>query len=105
MTTAKQKSSPPPPVPHIGWPKEIQANLEKQPFYYSEKKFTEYADAMEPEDQTVFLRDMRLDRDFYKKVMEEPHREKRPGSYRYVDAQLRIDILNRNGKILKQLIK
>lgn len=102
MTKATQK---PPPTPHSGWPKEIRASLEKQPFYYPEKKFTDYANAMEPTDQAVFLRDMRLERNFYKKVMEEPHREKRPGSYRYVDAQLRIEILNINGKTLKQLIK
>jgi len=105
MTIARQKSPPPLPTPHAGWPKEILADLEKKLFYLKEESFPIVCGEMEKLEQEVLLRDMRLDRDFYKKVMEESHREKRPGSYRYVDAQIRIDILNRNGKILKQLIK
>ncbi len=101
----KATSSRPPLVSNSGWSKEILANLEKMLFYLKEESFPIVCGEMEKLEQEILLRDMRLDRDFYKKVLEEPHREQRPGSYRYVDAQLRIDILNRNGKTLKQLIK
>ena len=105
MTKATQKPSQPPLIPHTGWPKEIQANLEKTLFYLKNESFPIVCGEMEKLEQEVLLRNMRLERNFYKKILDEPHREKRPGSYRYVDAQVRIDILNRNGKILKQLIK
>ncbi len=102
MTTATQKPSgtilPDP-------SKKITKNLEKQIFYLPEKKFFNYCNDLEKLAKEVLLRDMRLDRDFYKKVLEEPHREKKPSSYRYLDAQIRINILNINGKTLKQLIK
>lgn len=101
MTKATQQSTLP---PVDTWQKEIKENLVKQPFYLPDKQFTEAALKLENTNREILLRKMRLDRDFYKNILNEPHREKNPGSYRYVDAQLRIETLNHNGKLLKTLI-
>ena len=51
------------------------------------------------------LSEMRSERNFYKKVLEEDFREKRPDSYRYKDAEIRVRKLNTNGKYLSTLTK
>lgn len=89
----------------IQWAQEINANLATRPNYLPANKLTERLEKLKPDEKEIILREMRMDRDFYKKILEEPFREKSPNSYRYVEAKIRIEILNRNGKLLKSLIK
>lgn len=101
MTKATQQSSMP---PIDQWHAEIKAGLVKQPYYLPEKEFREAAGKLVITNREILLRQMRLERNFYKSILNEPYREKHPASYRYVDAQARIEILNHNGKLLKSLI-
>ena len=101
MTKATQQSTLP---PIDQWEKEIKEILVKEEFYLPEKLFREACGMLVQTNREILLRKMRLDRNFYKETLNEPYREKHPNSYRYVDARIRIEILNRNGKILKTLI-
>jgi hypothetical protein len=101
MTKTIQQSTLP---PLNQWQQEIEASLVKQEFYLPDEQFKKAALKLVKTNREILLRKMRLDRDFYKNILNESHREKNPGSYRYVDAKLRIEILNRNGKLLKSLI-
>lgn len=88
----------------IDFAQRINNDLEKQESYKPIEIFRQAALKLDKVQKESMLREMRLDRDFYKKVLEEDYRKKNPDSYRYVDAGIRIELLNRNGKLLKQLI-
>jgi hypothetical protein len=47
---------------------------------------------------------MKVERDFYKKVLEEEYRKKNPNSVRYRDATKFVDGFNAKGKLLKSII-
>lgn len=86
------------------WEEQIHVDLAKESFYKDETEFTADCKKLDKDAQEILLRKMRLDRNFYKNIMDEKFREKHPHSYRYIDAKIRIELLNRNGKILNTLI-
>ncbi|MFA5432912.1 MAG: hypothetical protein GX567_11940 [Clostridia bacterium] len=47
---------------------------------------------------------MKIEREFYKKVLTEEYRKKNPNSFRYRDATKFIEKVNEKGKLLKSII-
>lgn len=56
------------------------------------------------DEQKNYLAKMRDEKTFQSKILQEDWRARNPNSFRYVQAEKIIDILNQNGKILKSLI-
>ena len=83
---------------------EIHKDLLDQDFYLNEDDFKDKINKVNDSSRQILINRMRNEKQFYKKILEEKYREKNPESYRYRDADIRIEILNRNGKILKSVI-
>ena len=83
---------------------EIHKDLLDQDFYLNEDDFKDKINKLNDSSRQILINRMRNEKQFYKKILEEKYREKNPESYRYRDADIRIEILNRNGKILKSVI-
>lgn len=67
--------------------------------------FESFINEMSVEEMNILLIHLRSERNFYKKVLEEKYREKNPSSWRYKDAQEKLEKLNFQGPKLKQLIE
>ena len=83
---------------------EIHKDLLDQDFYLNEDDFKDKINKLNDSRRQILINRMRNEKQFYKKILEEKYREKNPESYRYRVADIRIEILNRNGKILKSVI-
>jgi hypothetical protein len=82
----------------------LQEHIKGIPMYYDPDDFEKHVSALNDEQRAELLKQMQEERNFYKNILAEPYRQKKPNSYRYFDAQFRIDKLNPNGKLLKNQI-
>lgn len=73
--------------------------------YFESNRFQSQMKQLSVEDKKRLLEVMRFEREFYKKTMSEDYRAKNPGSYRYADAEKRLERLSLNGKYLAEIIK
>lgn len=67
--------------------------------------FEEYAKKLSHEDKLDLLFRLRGLREFYKKILNEDFRKDHPNSLRYVDANEKLAIVQKQGKFLSGLIK
>lgn len=70
----------------------------------SEAEFTNLMNAVSLDDCQKVIVWMKIDRDFYKKVLTEEYRKKNPNSIRYREATKIVDLYNEKGKLLKSII-
>ena len=81
-----------------------QIELPNELIYYPLKKFQSVIATHDVQQKTRLLEDMRSARNFYKTILKEDHRAKNPGSFRYADAEARLERLQANGLELSKLI-
>jgi len=70
----------------------------------SDESFTDLMQKQSKEDLEMVKLYLISSRDFYKKILLEKYREKRPNSFRYKDADEQIAKHNVKGKLLKGII-
>jgi len=71
----------------------------------NEENFSKLMTSQSLEDCQRVIAWMKVERDFYKKVLEEEYRKKNPNSVRYRDATKFVDGFNAKGKLLKSIIE
>lgn len=67
-------------------------------------KFAEIMSAESADDCSKVLAWLKIEREFYSKVMKEEYRKKNPNSNRYKEADNLVPIINEKGKLLKSII-
>ncbi len=75
------------------------------PMYIHDKNiFLKVIEKMSLEQKKEYLEQMRKEKNFQINITQEEWRVKNPNSYRYIQAEKIIDVLNQNGKLLISII-
>lgn len=81
-----------------------QIVLPSSAIYFDSPLFLAKTKEYDLEQKKRLLEEMRSERNFYKTILKEDHRAKNPGSFRYADAEARLERLQANGLELSKLI-
>lgn len=85
----------------------VQRNMTPRvyPYEYDDDKFTRWTESKSLDALKKVLNMFKAEKGFYKKILEEPYREKHPESYRYKHAKEKLVNINTRGKQLSEIIK